>query len=41
MPESDNTMVIRSNGISAEGVRDQYADVRFHMFYLKNIRELN
>lgn len=30
MPESDNTMVIRSNGISAEGVRDQYADVRLH-----------
>ncbi|CAO1393087.1 unnamed protein product [Diamesa hyperborea] len=28
MPESDNTMVIRSNGISAEGVRDQYADGR-------------
>jgi glycine N-methyltransferase len=26
MPESDNTMFIRSNGISAEGVRDQYAD---------------
>lgn len=26
MPESDNTMFIRSNGISAEGIRDQYAD---------------
>lgn len=26
MPESDNTMFIRSNGISAEGLRDQYAD---------------
>jgi len=26
MPESENTMLIRSNGISAEGVRDQYAD---------------
>lgn len=26
MPESDNTMFIRSNGISAQGVRDQYAD---------------
>ena len=26
MPESENTMYIRSNGISAEGTRDQYAD---------------
>lgn len=26
MPESGNTMFIRSNGISAEGIRDQYAD---------------
>lgn len=26
MPESDNTMLIRSPGISAAGVRDQYAD---------------
>lgn len=26
MPESENTMFIRSNGISAEGTRDQYAD---------------
>lgn len=26
MPESENTMLIRSHGISAEGVRDQYAD---------------
>lgn len=31
MPESDNTMIIRSNGISAEGVRDQYADVRLQL----------
>lgn len=37
MPESDNTMVIRSNGISAEGVRDQYADVRLHLFYHSKI----
>lgn len=26
MPESENTMFIRSNGISAEGIKDQYAD---------------
>ncbi|CRK99815.1 CLUMA_CG013123, isoform A [Clunio marinus] len=26
MPESENTMFIRSDGISAEGIRDQYAD---------------
>lgn len=26
MPESENTMYIRSNGVSSEGVPDQYAD---------------
>lgn len=26
MPESENTMYIRSNGVGSEGVKDQYAD---------------
>lgn len=26
MPESENTMYIRSNGIGIEGIKDQYAD---------------